>query len=380
MVSSTIQGGGGSVRGVRDQFQSGTILGVLPGKGKGVPIKRLTLTQIATAIANNGGLPLPSAGSITSAMLDAVFGSTEGNILQRGASVWQVLAPGTAGQVLTSGGAAALNAWMAASGGTTIADTGPWNNTAGYSIGNVVQWLSSSYLCYSPVASAIVAAAQWNPGDATAATISTTNTTNDTFTSTGGGYANSLTNGKTSGKWYYEFVPSGVLSNNSAVGASTAAFAAFIGGSALGQFLDNFAGGSSGGSWAGLASTKRNAVALDLLHNNFWITADVTASPIIWNGSSLNLPATNTGGYPLGSSPLTQVFQNTYCPTTAGQVVVLYTASASLLIPVVPTGFSIWGAGAAVPNISPDLDITHWVAQGNQNPANLNEHALLGGV
>ena len=325
-------------------------------------------------ISGSTGEPVANTGT---AFLDEVFGNTKGNILYRNASAWQVLAPGSDTNVLTQ--ASGIPSWAAGSG-SGITNGGVWSNTAGYSPGTGVTYNGAAYLNYVAVAAAAAGPLPWNSGDMVNGTLSTTNTTNDTFTSTAGGHCCTLGGGKTSGKWYYEFVPSGVLSNNSAVGASTAAFAAFIGGSALGQFLDNFAGGSSGGSWAGLASTKRNAVALDLLHNNFWITADVTASPIIWNGSSLNLPATNTGGYPLGSSPLTQVFQNTYCPTTAGQVVVLYTASASLLIPVVPTGFSIWGAGAAVPNLSPDLDIAHWVAQGNQNPANLNEHALLGGV
>ena len=48
----------------------------------------------------------------------------EGDIIQGGAAGWQVLAPGTAGQHLMSGGAGALNTW------TTI-ESGPtsWNPT-----------------------------------------------------------------------------------------------------------------------------------------------------------------------------------------------------------------------------------------------------------
>lgn len=46
-----------------------------------------------------------------SALLDVVFGSTEGDILQRGPSVWQILSPGTINQILQSGGAGALNSW-----------------------------------------------------------------------------------------------------------------------------------------------------------------------------------------------------------------------------------------------------------------------------
>lgn len=40
-----------------------------------------------------------------------MLGSTQGNILYRNGSVWTVLAPGTAGQVLQSGGAAANPSW-----------------------------------------------------------------------------------------------------------------------------------------------------------------------------------------------------------------------------------------------------------------------------
>ena len=52
------------------------------------------------------------------AMLDANFSSTQGATLYRGASAWAALGPGTAGQVLQSGGAAANPSWQtpAASG------------------------------------------------------------------------------------------------------------------------------------------------------------------------------------------------------------------------------------------------------------------------
>ena len=377
MPSSTLNGRG--TRGIRDRFNSGTLLGTLPGSGKGIPIQRLTTAQVATVIANSGATPLPS--QISSAALDAVFGSTEGDILQRGASVWQVLAPGTNGQVLTSQGAAALNHWAAVAGGTTLSNAGAWNSTAGYTPGQVVQWLSSSYLNYVAVAAAVAGPAQWDPGDKVNATISTTNTTNDTITSTGAGHGCTLNNGQTSSKWYYEFVATNLLDNNFALGAATTGGAdtgKFIGGSALGQFLDNFPGGVSGGAWAGLHAGNREGVCIDLTNQLFWITADVTAVPIVWNGSALNTPGTGAGGYTLGA-PATQVFQHVYFPASAAQKVVLYNGSGTTLIPAIPTGFSLWGA-PAVANIPPDLDITHWVAQGNQNPANLNEHALLGGV
>lgn len=52
------------------------------------------------------------------------LGSTQGNILYRNGTVWTVLAPGTAGQVLQSGGAAANPSW------TTVTGTGTVTNVA----------------------------------------------------------------------------------------------------------------------------------------------------------------------------------------------------------------------------------------------------------
>ncbi len=46
------------------------------------------------------------------AEMDAALGSTQGNILYRNGTVWTVLAPGTAGQQLKSGGAAANPSWV----------------------------------------------------------------------------------------------------------------------------------------------------------------------------------------------------------------------------------------------------------------------------
>jgi hypothetical protein len=72
---------------------------------------------------STGSTAEPTAATMT-AMLDRAFGSTEGNILQRGSSAWQVLAPGTVGQYLGSGGASALNAWGTPAGTTYSAGTG----------------------------------------------------------------------------------------------------------------------------------------------------------------------------------------------------------------------------------------------------------------
>ncbi len=52
-----------------------------------------------------------------SALIDAAIGNTRGAILERGASGWALIAPGTSGYVLTSNGSSADPSWQAAGGG-----------------------------------------------------------------------------------------------------------------------------------------------------------------------------------------------------------------------------------------------------------------------
>jgi hypothetical protein len=69
--------------------------------------------QMATMTARSnitGGAANASDNTIT-AIVDAAFGSTQGSVLYRGASAWAALGPGTSGQVLQSGGAAANPSW-----------------------------------------------------------------------------------------------------------------------------------------------------------------------------------------------------------------------------------------------------------------------------
>ena len=53
-----------------------------------------------------------------SAQIDAAFGSTQGGLVYRSSTGWMLLAPGTAGQVLGTGGAGANPAWTSTSQGT----------------------------------------------------------------------------------------------------------------------------------------------------------------------------------------------------------------------------------------------------------------------
>lgn len=64
-------------------------------------------TLLANATAGSAA-PVPES---TSVVLDFI-GATEGDVLARGASAWQAVAPGTAGEILVTGGAGALPSWQ----------------------------------------------------------------------------------------------------------------------------------------------------------------------------------------------------------------------------------------------------------------------------
>lgn len=160
------------VRGVRQKLPPNSILTSGPGMaGSLVPARATSLASVLNNMIQSGALPLPGSGlpsissgdilsNITgssaqpigntlSATLDFVFGMAEGSILQRGASTWQVLTPGTAGYVLTSQGSGALLDWAAASVSFTY--SGAWSGASAYSPGDVVTYSGSAYLCYSAV-------------------------------------------------------------------------------------------------------------------------------------------------------------------------------------------------------------------------------------
>ncbi len=77
------------------------------------PASGLSLGPIAshTVMANTGGSSAPAAADSLTSIIDAMIGSTQGDILYRGASNWSVLGPGTAGQLLQTGGASANPSW-----------------------------------------------------------------------------------------------------------------------------------------------------------------------------------------------------------------------------------------------------------------------------
>jgi hypothetical protein len=98
---------------------SGTVTSVTAGAGLtagGSPITTTGTIALATIadhrlFANiSGGVAVPSANTLT-AILDNILGTTQGAVVYRNATVWTILSPGTTGQVLTTGGAAANVSW-----------------------------------------------------------------------------------------------------------------------------------------------------------------------------------------------------------------------------------------------------------------------------
>lgn len=102
------------------------------------------MTSSTTALTNNMIVDERNFWGISSlsALLDSFFGNTEGDILQRGSAGWQVLAPGSANQILTSGGSAALNSWA---GLSSLLDS-VFGNTQG----NILYRGSSAWQALAP--------------------------------------------------------------------------------------------------------------------------------------------------------------------------------------------------------------------------------------
>lgn len=113
-VRNNMGGGGGG---------SGTVTNVGTGAGlTGGPITTTGVISLADIdpgyiLANLTGSPDAPTPFPVSDVLDSVFGSVHGDILFRGASGWLVLAPGSSGNFLQTGGVGVDPVWAAGGGG-----------------------------------------------------------------------------------------------------------------------------------------------------------------------------------------------------------------------------------------------------------------------
>jgi hypothetical protein len=116
---------------------SGTVTSIATNNGVTGGTITTTGTIGLAAIANNtllanisGGSLFPSSTTLTG-LIDSAISNVQGDILYRNATTWVVLPPGTAGQVLSTGGAAANPSWINAPGTGTVA-SGTINQLAWY--------------------------------------------------------------------------------------------------------------------------------------------------------------------------------------------------------------------------------------------------------
>lgn len=79
-------------------------------------LARRAIGAANTFLTSDGTDP---AWTTLTARLDALFSSTQGAVLYRGAATWGALAPGTSGQFLASGGAAANVSWASPASSST---------------------------------------------------------------------------------------------------------------------------------------------------------------------------------------------------------------------------------------------------------------------
>lgn len=92
-----------------------------------------TIATLTGLVNTTGGTAIPTATTLT-AWIDAALGSTQGNIIYRNASAWVVLAPGTNGEALISGGAGANVSWGPVAGSGTVTSVATNNGLTGGTI------------------------------------------------------------------------------------------------------------------------------------------------------------------------------------------------------------------------------------------------------
>ena len=202
---------------------------------------------------------------------------------------------------------------------------------------------------YSGDGTYAVAATTWSTNSADKGTNVVLSNNNLTATSgSAGTYAVRGTNGKTSGKWYFEITCTGTISNS---GVGICPGTENIGGASTGPtayMYPNIANAfmfTSGGTNLGLClpsalvSSDVLCVATDMTNKRFWVRKGNS----IWNNSGTANPTTNVGGFDLSA-----VFSGNlaaYPVVTFQAINLIHTANfgATTFSQTIPSGFTAWG-------------------------------------
>lgn len=98
--------------------------------GTAVANSELATAADGTIKSNISGSSAAPSDNTISAVLDKLFGTTQGSVIYRGASAWAALTPGTSGQFLKTLGAAANPAWDTIPGGGDLLSTNNLSDVA----------------------------------------------------------------------------------------------------------------------------------------------------------------------------------------------------------------------------------------------------------
>ncbi len=116
---------------------AGTVTSINTTNGiTGGPITTSGTVSLATiadsaVLGNISGATAAPTGTSVTLLLDHALGATQGQLLYRGATSWAALSPGTAGQLLRSGGTGANPSWTSAAGSGTVTTVNTSNGIIG---------------------------------------------------------------------------------------------------------------------------------------------------------------------------------------------------------------------------------------------------------